>query len=121
MKYKTAFRLAIQFMGVYFIASCAAQLMPGAIVWGYESVMGGGLGASVPGVPWELRQMLYLAAEGAVGIVLYFHPNFIVNRVIPSNRPYCHECGYELTGLAERGVCPECGTAFERSGPPQPS
>jgi len=25
----------------------------------------------------------------------------------------CWECGYALTGLADRGECPECGTAYE--------
>lgn len=24
----------------------------------------------------------------------------------------CHYCGYNLTGLEQRGNCPECGTAF---------
>ncbi len=27
-------------------------------------------------------------------------------------RPHCRECGYNLTGLAVRGVCPECATPF---------
>ena len=25
----------------------------------------------------------------------------------------CHQCGYELTGLADRGSCPECGEAYD--------
>lgn len=27
--------------------------------------------------------------------------------------PHCDHCGFTLAGLAERGLCPECGTAFE--------
>ena len=30
---------------------------------------------------------------------------------------YCGQCGYELTGLADEGQCPECGNRFnKRSG-----
>lgn len=25
----------------------------------------------------------------------------------------CHKCGYELTGLASRGTCPECGEGYD--------
>lgn len=38
------------------------------------------------------------------------HPSSIPT---PNELPRrCGECGYELTGLAESGKCPECGTAF---------
>ena len=26
----------------------------------------------------------------------------------------CHHCGYELTGLADRGHCPECGKPYDK-------
>jgi len=26
--------------------------------------------------------------------------------------PRCGKCGYELSGIAERGRCPECGTVY---------
>lgn len=25
----------------------------------------------------------------------------------------CHQCGYDLTGLPRRGVCPECGRRYD--------
>ena len=46
------------------------------------------------------------------GLYLFFGGKWIVNKAIPSNRPYCHECGYELTH-ARSNVCPECGTEFK--------
>lgn len=27
--------------------------------------------------------------------------------------PHCDHCGFKLSGLAERGICPECGSDFE--------
>jgi uncharacterized paraquat-inducible protein A len=51
------------------------------------------------------------------GLYLFFGGKWIVNKAIPSNRPYCHECGYELTH-ARSNVCPECGTEFKPSKPP---
>jgi len=27
--------------------------------------------------------------------------------------PTCGKCGYELSGLAQRGHCPECGRAYD--------
>jgi len=26
----------------------------------------------------------------------------------------CHHCGYELTGLPDRGTCPECGKLYDK-------
>jgi hypothetical protein len=28
--------------------------------------------------------------------------------------PFCIHCGYELTGLPDRGRCPECGSGYTR-------
>ena len=27
--------------------------------------------------------------------------------------PTCGQCGYELSGIAARGLCPECGQAYD--------
>lgn len=35
----------------------------------------------------------------------------------PIDSPQCAKCGYDLTGLPERGGCPECGQPFnQRTG-----
>jgi hypothetical protein len=46
-----------------------------------------------------------------IGLYLFFGGKWIVNRAIPGNRPYCQECGYELT-RTQSDRCPECGTSF---------
>ena len=42
---------------------------------------------------------------------LFFGGKWIADKAIPGNRPYCHECGYDLTN-AVGNVCTECGTPF---------
>ncbi|MGB7157408.1 MAG: hypothetical protein WBD40_05045 [Tepidisphaeraceae bacterium] len=36
----------------------------------------------------------------------------VLLKAIPGNRPYCHECGYDLTNAVGH-VCVECGTPFK--------
>ncbi len=41
-------------------------------------------------------------------------------REVPGTRmvgEVCEGCGYSLSGLPERGVCPECGGGFDGNGP----
>jgi hypothetical protein len=53
-----------------------------------------------------------------VGLYFFFGGEWVVNKAIPGNRPYCHECGYDLTG-AVGSVCNECGTPFKPVGESQ--
>lgn len=113
MRYKTAFRLAIKLIGVFLVASHAPWLL--------SACAGAACNCAVQGEfspvglfedSWELRMTLIYSASTVLGLYLFFGGRWIVDRAIPSNRPYCHECGYELTGLAAEGECPECGTPF---------
>ena len=61
-----------------------------------------------------LGRVLPKMIQLCIGLYLFRGGDWIVNRVIPTNRPYCHECGYDLTGSGMAGECPECGTAFVR-------
>ncbi len=49
----------------------------------------------------------------AIGVYLLFGGNWIVNVCISSNRPYCPECGYDLS-KATSANCPECGVKLPR-------
>lgn len=117
MRYKTLFRLALRWTGVFMIAGA----LP-AVLWHGISlvVMLIDLRAAYP-FAWRFLDVEFLEPllRLALGAYLLFGGRWIVNLAIPSNRPYCAECGYELTGLPAEGECPECGTAFKhRFGTP---
>jgi len=104
MKYKTLFRLLLKVVGV------------------------GLFGLSIPDIAWAIAEILNNLAEldslyndlplllqgplqAALGLYFFFGGEWIVNKAIPSNRPYCPACGYDLSrSSGER--CPECGTAL---------
>lgn len=109
MKYKTAFRLALKLVGVWILAFNA----PGFLVWAgryawyyYASTLRPGSAVS----PYDLVYTLQTGIGVAIGLYLLFGGEWIVRLAIPSNRPYCPECGYDLCGLSESDRCPECGT-----------
>ena len=113
MRYKTAFRLAVRLVGVFVVAWylpwCLAFLA--TLAWRIVLVdLGGG---ALP-MAWEIQNFVAHLLGVGIGSYLFWRGGWIVDRAIPSNRPYCHECGYELTGLTAEGVCPECGTPYRR-------
>ena len=104
MKYKTLFRLLVKGIGL-FLAAFGVAFLPNIIL---STILSWNSG---PTNLWVWGTMLGGALPVALGIYLFFGGKWIVNLAIPSNRPYCPECAYDLTGAAvER--CPECGTAF---------
>jgi hypothetical protein len=64
--------------------------------------------------PWQymLTQLFAPLLQLAAGLYLFFGGKWVADKAIPSNRPYCHECGYDLTG-AVGNICAECGTPFK--------
>jgi hypothetical protein len=60
---------------------------------------------------WIFVQAVVPSAQLALGLYLFFGGEWIVNRAIPSNRPYCPECGYDLS-RSRREHCPECGVTL---------
>lgn len=112
MRYKTAFRLAVKAIGVYLIVESLMGLLTASAYLTSLSLSGtlGGGG----GFDWYFQVIQFVHPIGALvlGLYLFFGGRWIVNLAIPSNRPYCHECGYELRGLPAEGECPECGVAY---------
>ncbi len=115
MKYKTAFRLAVKAIGVLILA----QSLPGIVVMGAALFVGfltdGLLGVFSFDWTWLLGYQLSYVVSAIIGCYLFLGGKWVVDHVVPSNRPYCHECAYELTGSPVEGACPECGTAYRRS------
>ncbi len=117
MKYKTAFRLGIRAIGVLIAAQEIPWFLQGCVPATIELLRLDPFGAGAfPSWSWYLGNFLGHVVGFAIGAYLFFRGDWIVNLAIPSNRPYCHECAYELTGLPTEGVCPECGTPYRREG-----
>jgi hypothetical protein len=73
---------------------------------------------------WHLRPWLHTSSSGLRMVVLPLWIPFLIvglptgllwwrDRRTPKG--HCQKCGYNLTGNVS-GVCPECGTEFEREG-----
>ena len=101
MKYKTLFRMLLKAIGVLaFVEGVSSTFMS----IGY-AFMGAAGAYAIFGIAGALAKM-------AIGLYLFFGGKWIADKAIPGNRPYCHECGYDLTSAAGN-LCSECGTPFE--------
>lgn len=114
MKYKTLFRLLVRGFGLVMLAQSMPPCAHGCFMITLSVVFFG----RPTDLSWYLGYAVDAAVRAGIGIWLFVWPNPIVNLVIPSNRPYCHECGYELRGIGAAGFCPECGTEFQIKRPP---
>jgi len=123
MRHKTAVRLALKVLGVFLIArglaglGSAAVYLAGLVLELLFEGVGFGSGAIGLARTWAIAPAVESGLEVLFGLYLFYGGRRIVDRIIPSNRPYCAECGYELTGLPPEGLCPECGVPFRRPAP----
>ena len=114
MRYKTFTRLLIKLMGIYFLLGGVVSLVAAVIylvmmLGEYSSY--GGLSMIAYPVSWGVSSLFSVG----IGFFLLLASNWIVGLLIPSNRPYCPNCGYELTG-SMRPQCPECGVDVQGMG-----
>jgi len=111
VKYKTLVRVLLKLLGVYFVVQGFCTFLTSAVsmVWVLS------IRPLSAGFHYYLVAPIASLAQIGLGAYLFLGGEWIVNKVIPSNRPYCHECGYDLTGAVENR-CPECGTPFAAAG-----
>ncbi len=113
MKHKTWFRLVLKAIGVLLIGLTIPTLSQVVLFILYNFMVGvtplfvpRSFGRSWITVAGPMLQFIF-------GLYLLFGGKWIVNLCIPSNRPYCQECGYDLS-RATSANCPECGVKLPR-------
>ena len=108
MKYKTLFRIMLKAIGVWvFVDGVGSVLgLTGYLLYNLNTP---GLGSQ----RWMfVFNVLAPLVQLGLGAYLFFGGKWIADLAIPGNRPYCHECGYDLTN-ASGNLCSECGTPFK--------
>jgi len=108
MKYKTLFRLALKFLGLWFVVDGIVDVMRVLV---HDVVRHRMVGA--PGIWWSANSYFGAVVQLAMGLYFLLGGEWIVKKIIPSNRPYCPECAYDLRGMSG-DRCPECGTVISR-------
>lgn len=112
MKYKTLFRLLLKVLGVWLTANGIIALT-GSMIQVVSFVLSDFFSSSQSGrLWWALFSPVTGLAQVGLGLYLFFGGRWIADKAIPGNRPYCHECGYDVT-CTESNCCPECGTEFK--------
>jgi hypothetical protein len=112
VKYKTLFRLALKVVGICSVIA-ALPTTAEALTRILISVSRGSWFLTPLETVLDFLGPIFMVGAGCY---LFFGGEWIVNKAIPSNRPYCHECGYMLKNLTGN-KCPECDTPF-RPEPP---
>ena len=105
MRYKTLFRVLLKVLGVWLVIEGLSTMT----IFAVQVV-----GFIKEGLPPNLLLVAPLVLQLIAGLYLFFGGRWIADKAIPSNRPYCHECGYDLSTSA-RDKCPECGTPVGRN------
>lgn len=104
MKHKTWFRLVIKAIGVLLVGLGLEGVL--------RSLVFVVLAAPWTNTTWNDWGWPFVSLlQPVIGVYLFLRGEWIVNLAIPSNRPYCPECGYDLA-RNEGAKCPECGVGL---------
>lgn len=105
MRYKTLFRVLLKMLGIWFVVTSGTQLLSGIAQFAFSGSSGN------PSVAYIAMFGVTSAVQLGIGFYLFFGGEWIVNLAIPSNRPYCPQCGYDLS-QTHGSTCLECGVAL---------
>jgi hypothetical protein len=114
MEHKTWFRLVLKAIGILIVCLNLPDLIYQIIYlcsrWQsdplYSSIDNSDL---ITQLTWPISSTVGCA----LGAYLLFGGKWLIDLCIPSNRPYCPGCGYELSNFAGAS-CPECGEPVHR-------
>jgi hypothetical protein len=115
MKHKTWFRLVLKAIGILIVCLNLPDLIYQIIYlctrWQQSDPLSSGPtdGDLIAQLTWPISSSLGCA----LGAYLLFGGKWLVDLCIPSNRPYCPGCGYELSN-STTAICPECGERLHR-------
>ncbi len=109
MRYKTLFRVWLKVLGVYLVVTGTAGFILTLVSITRQWEFGVSIGA-------QLQNGLPRLFSLAIGLYLFFGGKWITDLAIPSNRPYCAECGYDI-GHSPGDTCPECGALILHGKP----
>ena len=112
MKHKTWLRLVLKAIGIFLLATGAVAVVDGVSIAVARAVITSGFGSGY-GFLEVLAYALFSGLIGGlaslgIGAYFLFGGAKLVNLCIPSNRPYCPHCGYDLRAVTDE-LCPECG------------
>jgi hypothetical protein len=112
VKYKTLFRIICKAIGVYFIVIGGSGFVGGVTSAVAQMIQFAKMGPQFSQSLWPFAYVLGPLMQLAAGLYLFFDGRRVVDMAVPGNRPYCPECGYDLTA-ASTATCPECGTEHQ--------
>ena len=109
MKHKTWFRLVLQASGVLLIGLGITEFVSAIaiVIWMFEDMP-----QFMSISPWRwIVHAVGPAVQLAIGFYLLTGAPWLLNKIIPSNRPYCPEFGYDLSHNSGPKCC-ECGVTL---------
>ena len=102
MRYKTLFRVLLKVIGVWFVVQGVVGVLQATfqfLSW---------LDSSMPSTLWPIGWLAGHVIQIVLGLYCFFGGKWLTDLAIPGNRPYCPECGYDLS-RSRGSTCPECG------------